>query len=381
MPHTPGSPLAVIAISGRALAQSAVKGGFRVRVLDAFADRDTRDAGPAQCIARDHAIALDPERMLSALGDPAERSIVVGSGFERSPQLLDRLANYGTLCANDGDIVSALKEPLLAAELLGALGFEVPRTQLTPPNDAGGWLQKEIGGAGGVHVRPAAGAVHRAHRYYQQSVPGRPCSVTFLADGERAYLLGCNEQSCQPVADMPYCYVGAATCTVASELERELQRGLDRLVRVTGLRGLNGLDFMLDGERCRVLEVNPRPTATFELYDEDIAHGLVYWHVRSCLSTVPELAGLLRERRVAARAYRILFAEHALRVPEGVQYPAWCKDLPNAGTAIPAGAPVLSVFAHGRTREAAQSQLAQRIAEANALLVRWMSPAPAGCAI
>ena len=186
--------------------------------------------------------------------------------------------------------------------------------------------------------------------------------------------IGFNEQWCQPVGDMPYCYVGAATCTVASELECELQRGLDRLVRVTGLRGLNGLDFMLDGERCRVLEVNPRPTATFELYDEDIAHGLVYWHVRSFLSTVPEFAGLLRERSVAARAYRILFAEHALRVPEEVQYPAWCKDLPNAGTAIPAGAPVLSVFAHGRTREAAQSQLTQRIAEANALLVRWMQP-------
>jgi len=381
MSHALGSPLVVIAISGRALAQSARRGGFSVRVLDAFADRDSQDAGPAQCIARHNAIALDSERMFAALDARAEPVIVVGSGFERSPQWLDRLAGYGTLCANDADIVRVLKEPLLAAALLGALGFEVPRTQLTPPEDPQGWLQKEIGGAGGVHIRPAAHAVHRARHYYQQSVHGRPYSVTFLADGERAYLMGFNEQTCLVVGDMPYCYAGAATGSVASGVERDLQAGLDRLVRVTGLRGLNGLDFMLDGERCWVIEVNPRPTATFELYDEDIARGLVYWHVRSFLFPVPELEELLRKRSAAARAYRILFAERALRVPEGVQYPAWCKDLPNAGTAIPAGAPVLSVFARGRTHEAAQSQLTQRIAEANALLVGWTSPAAAGCAI
>ncbi len=377
MSGTPAQ-LVVIAISGRALAQSALRGGFSVRVLDAFADRDTQEAGATQCIAAENTIALDPERMFAALGEPAARIIITGSGFERSPQLLDRLGDYGTLCANDADIVRALKEPLLAAELLRALGFEVPQTQIAPPSDGHGWLQKQIGGAGGVHVRPAAGATHSARCYYQRVVGGRPLSVTFLADGERAYLLGFNQQSFGVVGDASYCYLGAATCAVAPALERDLQARLDRLVRVTALRGLNGLDFMLDGERVNVLEVNPRPTATFELYDADIARGLVYWHVRSFRSPVPEFKALLEDGKVEPQAYRIVFAEHRLRVPAGVEFPVWCKDLPTAGALLRAGAPVLSVFAQGRTPQLAQSQLVHRLSEVDAMLERWIVPKRAG---
>jgi uncharacterized protein len=363
--------LVVIAISGRALAQSAVRGGWRVQVLDAFADRDTRAAGEAVCVAREDAIALDYRRMFAALGEPSERIIVTGSGFERAPQVLSRLAAYGALCANDADIVCALKEPELSTELLRALGFTVPGVQSVAPQDPLGWLQKEIGGAGGVHVRPAAGAPHRARRYYQRIVPGRPLSVTFLADGERAYIIGFNAQSFCAIGAAPYCYVGASTCAVPGALASELQARLDRLVRVSGLRGLNGLDFLLDGSDVCTLEVNPRPTATFELYDEEIANGLVYWHVRSFRSPVPEFASLLQQRSQAPRAYRIVFAERVLRAPEALECGDWCRDLPNPGVVIPAGAPVLSVFAEGATPELAQAQLERRTLEAKQRVARW----------
>ena len=363
--------LVVIAISGRALAQSAARGGWRVQVLDAFADRDTRAAGEAVCIAREGAIALDYRRMFAALGEPSERIIVSGSGFERAPQVLSRLAACGTLCGNDADIVAALKQPELAAEVLRALDFTVPDVQSTPPQDAEGWLQKEIGGAGGVHVRPAVGAPHRARCYYQRIVPGRPWSVTFLADGERAYIVGFNVQSFCAIGAAPYCYVGASTCRVPDALASEMQARLDRLVRLTGLRGLNGLDFLLDGDDAWTLEVNPRPPATFELYDEEIPNGLVYWHVRSFQSPVPEFASLLPKRRLAARGYRIVFAEHVLRVPEALECGEWCRDLPNPGVVIPAGAPVLSVFAEAATPELARTQLERRTLEASQRVARW----------
>jgi len=373
--------LVVIAISGRALAQSAVRGGWRVQVLDAFADRDTRAAGEAVCVARKGAVALDYRRVFAALGERAERLIVTGSGFERAPRVLSRLGACGTLCANDADIVSALKAPELAAELLRALGFVVPRVQRTPPSDARAWLQKEIGGAGGVHVRQALGASHHARCYYQQIVAGRPLSVTFLGDGERAYIVGFNAQSFHAIGPAPYCYVGASTCTVPDALASEIQSRLDRLVRVSGLRGLNGLDFMLDGADVRALEVNPRPTATFELYDEEIPRGLVHWHVRSFQVPVPEFAALLRQRRLVSRAYRIVFAEHTVRVPETLEWGDWCRDLPNAGAVIPAGAPLLSVFASGETPELAHAHLERRALEVKQRVARWRIEERARCPI
>ena len=373
--------LVVIAISGRALAQSAVRGGWRVLVLDAFADRDTRAAAEAECVARNGAIALDYRRVFAALAEPRERIIVIGSGFERAPRVLSRLAACGRLCANDADIVRSLKAPELSTELLRALEFTAPDVQRTPPPNPQGWLQKEIGGAGGIHVRSALGAPPRRRRYYQRVVSGRPLSVTFLGDGERAYVIGFNLQTIAAIGCAPYCYVGASTCAVPSALASVMQMRLDRLVRVAGLRGLNGLDFMLDGAEICALEVNPRPTATFELYDEEIAHGLMYWHVRSFESSVVEFAALLDERRPVARAYRIVFAPRAVRAPEVLERVQWCRDLPGAGVMIPAGAPVMSVFAAGETVELAQAQLERRAHEVGQQLARWEIDEPSKCPI
>ena len=325
----------IVAISGRALAQSAARTGCRVRVLDAFADRDTRAVAETVCVAADGAIALDDEKLFAALDTldalGPRRAIVAGSGFERSPQTLDRLAAYGTLCANDADIVAALKDPELSAELLRALGWQVPETRREPPDDPRGWLQKEIGGAGGVHVRRAQRASAHPRAYYQREVPGRALSATFLADARRAWVLGFNALAFRTLGDAPFCYAGASTCSVDPAFERDVQARLDRLVRVTGLRGLNGIDFLLDGSDVHALEVNPRPTATFELYDPDYAQGLVDWHVRSFAGPLRDFPDKHAQGERSARAYAIVYAEHVVRVPDDADFPSWCRDLPDGG--------------------------------------------------
>ncbi len=364
----------IVAISGRALAQSAARMGCRVRVLDAFADRDTQALAETVCVAADGTIALDDEKVFAALGAldaDTRRAIVPGSGFERSPRTLDRLCAYGLLCANDADIVAALKDPELAAELLRALGWQVPETRREPPADPRGWLQKEIGGAGGVHVRRAQQASAHARAYYQREAPGRALSVTFLADAQRAWVLGFNALASHAQGDAPFCYAGAGTCSLDPALEREVHARLDRLVRVTGLRGLNGVDFLLEGADLYALEVNPRPTATFELYDPDYAHGLVDWHVRSFAGPLSGFPDRHAQGRRPARAFSIVYAQQVVRVPQDADFPGWCRDLPAGGTTIQPGAPVLSVFAEAQSDVLVQPLLQHRQQQVQRMLQRW----------
>jgi len=346
-----------------------------VRVFDAFADRDTRALAQTVCVAADGAIALDDERLFAALDGleaaKAPRTIVTGSGFERSPQTLDRLAVYGPLCANDHDMVAGLKDPELCAELLRALGWQVPDTRREAPADLRGWLQKEIGGAGGMHVRRPRRPSSHPRAYYQREVSGRALSVTFLADGERAWIVGFNALASRVLGDAPFCYAGASTCTVEPALERETQERLDRLVRATGLRGLNGLDFMIDGSDVHALEVNPRPTATFELYDRDYTQGLVDWHVRSFSGPLRDFPDRRASSERPARAYAIEYAERPLQVPEDFDFPEWCVDVPAAGSRIRAGWPVLSIFVEASDEELAQTLLLQRQTAMRLTLQRW----------
>jgi predicted ATP-grasp superfamily ATP-dependent carboligase len=372
----------VIAISGRALAQSAAKMGWPVQVLDVFADRDTKQVANAQVVGRDGVIALDHHRLFDALdrlrAPASETLIVIGSGLERSPAWLERLAEYGTLCTNPADVVAAFKDPELSAELLRSLGFQVPLTQRQRPENLDGWLRKDIGGAGGIHVRRADIAPGARNAYYQHEVAGVPMSATFLADAERAYLLGYNAQRFQAIGEAPFCYAGAAMSEAPpDDIAAAIEVGLNRLVRVSALRGLNGLDFMLNGSQMNVLEVNTRPTATFELYEPDFPEGLVHWHVESFKHPLSNLAERLQRPRLQWRAYAIVYAEQAISMVPNVAFPEGCRDIPNAGAAIDRGAPVCSLFAQADTAHAARQELQRREQALRELLYSWTASASA----
>ena len=371
--------LAVAAVSGRALAQSAVKRRRRVVVFDAFGDRDTRAMAEVVCVGSDTGIALDPDRLTAALAAESRGSdlaIVLGSGFEGTPELASRLARYGRVYVNDPAVVAALKDPELGIALLRASGWRVPVTQRDAPADRRGWLQKQTGGAGGAHVRPAPHAAAGGGRYFQREVPGQPLSVTLLADGDRAYCLGFNRLRMESLGDSSHCYGGAvAGIDLPAALRAQAQSALDRLVRVTGLRGLAGLDFLLDGDRMTAVEINPRPTATFELYDDDFPEGLVHWHRASFERAVPEFAGRLVRRAAVHRALGVVYARAPITVPGQVSFPRWCRDLPCAGSTIAPDCPVLSVFAEGASDGDAERELEARSRSARELVARWSAAA------
>lgn len=371
---TPGR-LLVVAISGRALARSAAKTGRSVVVFDAFGDRDTRATADVVCVGADEGIAIDPQRLMAALATEGPGlSIVLGSGFEGAPQLTSQLAAHGRLYANDPSVVAGLKDPEFGIALLGACGWPVPETQWEPPAEPDGWLQKAAGAAGGRHVRRVGRAREPGNRmvYFQRMAPGHPLSVTFLADGDRAYCLGFNRLRVEAVGDARFCYAGAvAGVEVPPDLRGQAQSRLDRLVRATGLRGLAGLDFMLDGDRMTALEVNPRPTATFELYDDDFSGGLVQWHLASFERPVPEFEDLLSQRASPPRAIGVVYARDTVTVPGDASFPSWCRDLPCAGSVIPEGAPILSVVAEAASSSAAEREIQARSQQVRERISQW----------
>ena len=157
----PDPAMLIAAASGRALAASARRAGYRPLVVDYFADQDT--IANAQAYVR-LASGLDrgmqaPEVMaaLQTLSEQHETSGVVwGSGFEDRPSLLRHIAQTWNLIGNGPDVVDHVKHPMLLAKLCHSCGIPYPETRLDPPDDRDGWLTKRVGGAGGTHIRGAA---------------------------------------------------------------------------------------------------------------------------------------------------------------------------------------------------------------------------------
>lgn len=384
--------LIIVALSGRALALSARRPALNaaqrdVLVLDACGYRDTQAAAPWIDVSTQDDAALDFERVAAALaGDEVGRNpqIVLGAGFEHAPAQIDRLREAGRLYANSGDIVRAWKDPLLSTELLRAVGWDVPSTQYGPPESPQGWLQKAVGGSGGDHIRMAgdtdAGG-YVSGRYYQRRLEGRSLSAVFIGDGERAYMLGISHLRRQIVGAAAYRYAGAMTgAMLPAPLVQSIQARLDRLVRVSGLRGLCGFDFLLDQETLVALEINPQPPAGFELYelyDGDIPEGLVHWHIRSFLGPISAFAERLAARAPApVHATAVLYAEAPMIVPPDAAFPAWCRDLPGSGRYIDAQTPVLAVVATESSHEAARVTIEARLRALRQMIAPWRVSAP-----
>lgn len=344
------SPMLVAAVTGRALAASAARGGHRVVVLDYFADRDT-SAVAADCrsVVSTHGLRFDRRRLLAAAAElaPPDRSagLVYGSGFEGRIALLSRLAAGRRLFGNRPEVVAEVRDPMRIFPLFDRLGIGHPEVRLLMPTDPRGWLVKQPGGAGGVHVLPADRPHPRAGAYYQRLRPGRACSALFLADGRRACIVGFNEQWQSAAREgLPYLYGGAVGhIPLPPVVEADLRARLDALVAAVGLVGLNGLDFLLHEETWSALEVNPRPTATMELYDADYDHGLFDAHLRAREGELPARAAASQ----VVRASRIVHAVHAWQMPDGFDFPNWCHDIPQAGTRMAPGDPICTVQAEG----------------------------------
>ncbi|MGQ0591508.1 MAG: ATP-grasp domain-containing protein [Gammaproteobacteria bacterium] len=368
-------PIVVVAQSGRALARSAARSGLPVHVLDLYADGDT--CALSRSVSRIGSIVtgFSAERLLDRLhrieGRKGIGGIVAGSGFEDRIELLETMGRVGRLLGNPPEVVRRAKDPACFFPLLVRLGIPHPETitgaPVGPVFDARGWLCKRIGGAGGAHVRPAKACCPPGH-YLQRQVPGRPHSVVFLADGRHAAMVGYNEIRVQGgTGATRFRYAGAVTVSeppAAPTVEDAVQA----LVPALGLVGLCGLDFMLDEDgRYSVLEVNPRPTATFELYEDldDHGPGLFQLHVAACQGRLPRAA---RSGRGGVAAQEVLFASETFAIPGGLQWPDWARDRPADGTIIQAGEPICTLHARAAQRKVVDRLLSDRRANLSAVL-------------
>jgi len=362
--------LLIISRSGRALAASANRAGYTCDVIDAFADADTeRYARHVWSVESFDTETLTP--LLEAWScqrtrdrDTPAAIIVPGSGMEADPALVDFLQAYGTVATNSAKLVHELKAPGSFFPLLDRLGIDHPAISEGPVDEAhGDWLLKPIGaeGGGGIRVWSPDEPVPAGH-YLQQRGEGLPVSVVFLADTRRARVIGFNH--CLTLGQLngnaaDYRYAGAISWRPPDSLARSTEYALHELVRATGLRGLLGMDMLWNDDAMQVLEINPRPPASFELHENgDPGSGsLVAAHLSACAGVLSErlLADALLQDQCTGKL--VVYVDEPLHIPASYAWPEWIVDRPAAGSRLEADTPICTIMSGVETPEACLESL------------------------
>lgn len=382
-------PLIIVGASTRAAAQSAIRAGFKPWLADMFADADLAACGPVRRMEN------YPGELIDIFCDAPAAPWVYTGGLENYPAVVEQLSAIWPLWGNLAEALRGVRDPVQLAGALRRAGFDVPevRTTLDSKCEKDDWLRKFKRSAGGRNVvrvqldapssqKPTGGS------YFQQRVDGQPISAVYVANEATANLLGITTQliggdgsenfwcTADWTGAKGYWYAGSVgpITEPAWLVGRAAALGAFVANRFK-LRGLFGIDAILAGDKLWPLEVNPRYTASIEVLERATGVRAIELHAQACAQSSnsgDEQAGSRDERKMqfgkavlyATQDVAVSheFASFAAKLNESSAWPT-IADIPHAGSVIPTGAPICTVFSHGSNSSEVIGGLRQRANE------------------
>ncbi|MGI9228708.1 MAG: ATP-grasp domain-containing protein [Gammaproteobacteria bacterium] len=353
--------LIILGSSARAAAQSACRAGYSVYWIDQFGDTDLRAIGQGRVIPEGGYPELLSELLRVA---PAAPFLYTGA-LENYPETLGELQRARRLLGNNSAVCVSLQQHQSVADLFAAHGLPVPAVSGKPA--AGRWLQKPVRGAGGAGIQLHDGRTPVGEVYLQQYIDGESRSAVFIGDGRHCQLLGVSRQlvGLPELHAQRYSYCGSVGPLTISARERANWSNLaELLVSEFALTGLFGIDAIVTGETVYPVEINPRYTASVEIYEKAWAITTIDLHCQASLNqvfTMPQG----RATGVVAKGY--LFAPHDLLFPDPTQMrrdlqldtTTELADIPPTGQRISGGHPIMSLLLSHTDIDQAHNDLLQ----------------------
>ena len=392
----------IIGIDAAALAASAKRAGYTVFAVDYFGDVDlkgackdslsivTQEAGKSCGYFQENFSANDLLTLTKKLlADRRIDAVLLTSGLEDSPQVVEELNRHVSIIGNSPKAISRVRDKTRFFDDLKSLGIHRPETAKAENLPEGKRAAKDIGypvltkpptSFGGAGVKQARNpheleqAFHRIPKLskemlIQECISGVDASVSFLSTGRGAKVLAVNEQ----LLGIPevgqrekFGYCGnVVPIPRGTELTDACGEIVGKIAEHYSLVGSNGIDIVVSEDSIPyVIEVNPRFQGTSECVERVCGVNLVDAHMKACLEgKLPRVSGG-RPRKFCVRL--ILYALHRSMVPD-LQSFAELRDIPLPGAIIEEGEPLSSIVVEDETRISAlrrAKRLARRIYKA-----------------
>jgi predicted ATP-grasp superfamily ATP-dependent carboligase len=351
-------------LSARPFVESAHRAGYRVTVIDAYADIETLALAELSVVVDCDQQGFNAEALLTVINDldaSQYLGFVYGSGFEAQPELLQKISTKIPLLGNAASTVAKIKTAFSFFASLQQLNIPFPSiVEYIPAEPKLGYLKKFAAGCGGTHISwvKKDNPPLEPNCYFQEHINGCSVSLLFLADGKSVKVIGFNEQWLSPSVSMPFRYGGAVSqLHLATDIQLQLITSAQKITLAFGLVGLNSLDAIVAKNIAYILEVNPRLTATVALYAES---NLLQQHILACLGQSASVATSGKE----SSAHAVVYAPTELKITKNLVWPDWAADIPDItkkNALIKEGDPVCTIVAQSLDAESAKQLVQTRV--------------------
>ena len=366
----------IISLTARALAASAKKADIDAYSIDLFQDLDTIHYSHKSATADFGTIGFESRSLFNAIEklDPRqELPVIYGGGLEHDPNLIRRISNNRRLVCNSADVVEQICRPKQFFARLSNLGIPHPETRYDAPGGDGIWLKKYPGSSGGMHIdyMPPHHMADSNGFYFQKYCPGRIVTATVYAYDGGAEIVGFSEQWCDESSVTPPFTYGGAVSIAREELPDHVSCSMEQvaqeIVSSFGLRGLASLDMIVNDNGWVLLEVNPRPSATFELHEGEESFLAAHWKAFDAEEV--SLRSMTLDN--VFNAHAVIYASSPMRVPSEWSWPSDVRDLPASEETFRIGEPVCTVYAQAQCSALAKDQVLKRHQQLCTMMEQW----------
>jgi predicted ATP-grasp superfamily ATP-dependent carboligase len=132
----------------------------------------------------------------------------------------------------------------------------------------------------------------------------------------------------------------------------QLIQNIAQIVSAMPLKGLNSADFIVNDDEHWLLEINPRPGATLDIFPGKLFKA----HIDACQGKLPPQPF----SSDGAHAAAIVYAERDIASVAAIAWPDWAMDRQAPGTKVAAGEPLCTVRAEAATTGEAMKLLKHR---------------------
>lgn len=314
--------LLLIGASVRHLALSASLADIPIVGFDFFGDWDSQ-----QYFANDGQPGglrkISSYRELTELIKPSLGNIptIISGGIENHPQILAELAENVKILGGDLQSYRQLANPPGWPTLFADAKLNFPNSHTGPPppfEAESQWLIKSSNKSGGLGVLAASpqqlsSDLTQGHYFQSRVVPDSSgdlgeFSVSFVTsetgqDPPNTYLLGIakplNSQTRQRINAGEFRYCGSTSDIRLSESLRQSVIEIGKTIaQKCNIRGLWGVDLIHANNICWIIDINPRPTASMELFETQFRKtngrdawtnnfkSLVDLHIQACMGSI-----------------------------------------------------------------------------------------------
>ncbi|MDW3094959.1 MAG: ATP-grasp domain-containing protein [Gammaproteobacteria bacterium] len=289
--------------------------------------------------------------------------IILGAGSEHFAGLIESIEGW-TLLSSDISTLSKVNRPKEFFRALTDLNIPFPEINFNIAPAANDWLYKRPSSCGGVGIsRSNSLRIEALSGYWQREMVGVSMSALCISDQREHVIIGINQQYVNSNFDaLPYLYEGAlANAFISKENLIKIESYVDKLISYFNLVGVFSMDMVVARGEVFVIEINPRISASYELYEQlNPGLNLVDAHIRVCegerLSNI-----LINSQNYALYGYLIIYADTDIEVHGDMLWPDWAKDKPESGRLISVGEPVCSVYVEaGNDAESVRTLLEER---------------------